>query len=69
MSDMRELGHHAEGSGEWAIYQCRNGCVHVRLQHVTLSFSPCEFSQLAALFEQACVRLGLPSGGATTQPH
>jgi len=32
---------------DWAVYQCVNGCVHVRLQHVTLTFSPCEFTQLA----------------------
>jgi len=38
---------------EWAVYQCVNGCVHVRLQHVTLTFSPCEFTQLARLLDDA----------------
>jgi hypothetical protein len=56
-------------SAAWAVYQCTNGCVHVRLQDVTLTFSPCEFAQLAQLVEEACTRLGLRPGVAAPRPH
>lgn len=70
MSHTRESEHdHQSTAAEWAVYQCVNGCVHVRLQHVTLTFSPCEFTQLAQLVDEACVRLGLRTAVAAVRPH
>jgi hypothetical protein len=70
MNDGRQSQHeHHSTAAEWAVYQCVNGCVHVRLQHVTLTFSPCEFTQLAQLFDEARNRLGLRPAAAAVRPH
>jgi hypothetical protein len=70
MSNTGEIEHGGPSmANEWAVYQCANGCVHVRLQHVTLTFSPCEFTQLAHLFAEACIRLGLRPGVAPVRAH
>lgn len=53
----------------WAVYQCVNGCVHVRLQNLTLTFSACEFAQLVKLLGDAYVRLGVRSAVANIGPH
>jgi hypothetical protein len=53
----------------WAVYQCVNGCVHLRLNHVTLTFSAGEFAQLAQLIGDPYVRLGGRAAGAKVTPH
>ena len=53
----------------WAVYQCVNGCVHVRLNHVVLTFSGGEFAQLAKLIADAYVRLGVRAAVSTIGPH
>lgn len=53
----------------WAVYQCANGCVHLRLNHVTLTFSAGEFAQLAQLIGDAYVRLGGLAAGAKVTSH
>lgn len=58
-----------ERTAGWAVYQCVNGCVHVRLQHVTLTFSPCEFAQLAQLIGEARARFGARAAVASVGPH
>jgi hypothetical protein len=70
MSDPHESGHHAlSRRAKWAVYQCTNGCVHVRLQNVTLTFSPAEFAQLVEMMGDAYVRLGVRAAVATVGPH
>jgi len=54
---------------EWAVYQCVNGCVHLRLQHLTLTFSACEFAQLVSLLGEAYVRLGVGAAVAAVGSH
>jgi hypothetical protein len=49
-----------------AVYQCANGCVHVRLRQVTLTFSACEFAELVELLGEAYVRLCVRTAGATS---
>lgn len=69
MSHTRESGHdHQLTAAEWAVYHCVNGCVHVRLRNVTLTFSPCEFAQLAEPIGEAYVRLGVRAAVANV-PH
>lgn len=70
MSETGEIkGGGPSTASEWAVYQCANGCLHVRLQHVTLTFSPSEFTQLTHLFHDACTRLGLRPGIASVRAH
>lgn len=45
----------------WAVYQCVNGCVHVRLERQTLTFSAPEFAELVQLMGDAYVRLAIRS--------
>ena len=54
---------------KWAVYKCANGCMHVRLQNVTLTFSPDEFAQLVEMMGDAYVRLGVRAAVATLGPH
>lgn len=53
----------------WAVYQCVSGCIHVRLNYVTLTFSGGEFAQLAQLIGDAYVRLGVRAAVAGIGPH
>jgi hypothetical protein len=53
----------------WAVYQCVNGCVHVRLERQTLTFSPPEFAQLVQLVGDAYVRLAIRTAAAGVAPH
>ena len=70
MQDGPERGDEAlSKTAGWAVYQCVNGCVHVRLQHVTLTFNPCEFAQLVKLVGEAFVRLGVRAAVANARPH
>ena len=54
---------------EWAVYQCVNGCVHLRLEHLTLTFSAREFAQLVGLLGEAYVRLGVRAAVGTAGAH
>ena len=70
MSDPHESGHNAlSRRAKWAVYQCAIGCVHLRLQNVTLTFSPGEFAQLVETMGDAYVRLGERAAVATLGPH
>jgi hypothetical protein len=43
--------------------------VHVRLQNVTLTFSPREFAQLVEMVGDAYVRLGVRAAVSSVRPH
>ncbi|NUR53610.1 MAG: hypothetical protein HOQ29_04120 [Acidobacteria bacterium] len=43
----------------WAVYQCPQGCLHVRLDNLTLTFSGPQFRRLVELLGEAYVRLGV----------
>jgi hypothetical protein len=48
--------HHEERDGRschWWIERCPEGCVHLHLEHTTMSFSAAEFAALRTLLEQA----------------
>jgi len=53
----------------WAVYQCVNGCVHVRLNGVMLTFTDEEFAQLAQLIGDAYVRLSVRAAVANVTAH
>ena len=61
----QELSHAAE----WAVYQCRHSGVHVRLDSVTLSFSPAQFHRLVQLLGDAYVRLGVREAVTSAKPN
>lgn len=70
MHDRPERGNEALSKAPgWAVYQCVNGCVHVRLQNLTLSFSAGEFATLVKLVGDAYVRLGVRAAVANVGPH
>lgn len=43
---------------ELAVYQCGHGLLHLRVNRVTLTLKPEEFSRLATLVGEAHIRLG-----------
>ena len=43
---------------ELAVYQCGHGMLHVRVNRVTLTLEPDEFSRLATVVGEAYMRLG-----------
>ena len=43
---------------ELAVYQCSHGLLHLRVNRVTLTLKPDEFSRLATLVGEAHIRLG-----------
>lgn len=43
---------------ELAVYRCGHGLLHLRVNRVTLTLKPEEFSRLAMLVGEACMRLG-----------
>ena len=43
---------------EVAVYQCGHGLLHLRVNRVTLTLKPEEFSRLAILVGEAHIRLG-----------
>jgi hypothetical protein len=47
----------ARGS-ELAVYQCGHGLVHLRVNRMTLTLKPEEFSRLAMVVGEAYMRLG-----------
>ena len=44
---------------ELAVYQCGHGLLHLRVNRVTLTLKPEEFSRLATLVGEAHIRLGV----------
>jgi len=70
MDDTHERGNEAlSRTAEWAVYQCVNGCVHLRLQHLSLTFSACEFAQFVKLVGDAYARLVVRDAVAYVGPH
>jgi hypothetical protein len=53
----------------WAVYQCAQGGVHVRLQNVTLTLTPREFTRLVEMLGDAYVRMGVRAAIATIREH
>ena len=60
-----ESGMHGVGAPETlaresglAVYQCGHGLLHLRVNRVTLTLRPDEFSRLATLVGEAHIRLG-----------
>ena len=43
---------------ELAVYQCGHGLLHLRVNRVTLTLKPEEFSRLATLVGEAHIQLG-----------
>jgi hypothetical protein len=59
---MHHLGQGESGrTHEVVVYQCPNGCVHIRMDNITLSFSQSEFAQFAHLIQKTSLDLRLPS--------
>ena len=54
---------------EWAVYQCVNGCVRLRVEHLTLTFSAREFAEMVSLLGEAYVRLGVRAAVGTAGSH
>lgn len=54
------------GDADWEVYRCPSGCVHLRLQHVTLSFDEDEFGDFARLVQMASLRF---QAQAAPAPH
>lgn len=54
---------------QWAVCQCGDGCLHVRLNHVTLTFTPREFGELVQLLGDAFVRLQVRAVVADAGSH
>ena len=70
MNDAHDRGDETlSATAEWAVYQCVSGCVHLRLQHLTLTFSASEFAQLVSLVGEAYVRLGVRTAVGTAAHH
>jgi hypothetical protein len=53
----------------WAVYQCVNGCVHVRLSSVRLTFTHGEFAERARLIGDASVQLSGHAAVANVTSH
>lgn len=70
MDETHHSGNEAlSATNEWAVYQCIRGCVHLQLQHLTLTFSACEFAQLVRLLGEAQMRLRARAAVASVGPH
>jgi hypothetical protein len=54
---------------EWCVYQCPHGCVHVRLNNVTLTFTEPDFQRLVHLLRDAFVRLSVRDAARQVRPH
>lgn len=52
-----------------AVYQCGHGLLHLRVNRVTLTLDPEEFSRLAALVGEASIRLGVRAAVRTCAAH
>ena len=56
-------------AAEQAVYQCGHGLLHLRVNRVTLTLKPEEFSRLAALVGEAHIRLGAREALRTCAAH
>lgn len=54
---------------QWAVCECSDGCLRVRLDHVTLTFTPREFGELVQLLGDAFVRLQVRAVVAGVSRH
>lgn len=64
--------HHAETlvkGPELAVYQCGHGLLHLRVNRVTLTLKPDEFSRLAMLVGEAHIRLGTREAVSACATH
>ena len=55
MSDQRQF--ESDDCHGWAVYQCAHGCVHVRIDDVTLTFERPDFERLVRMLREAQHRL------------
>jgi hypothetical protein len=53
----------------WAVGHCVNGCVHVRLERLTLTLSAPALAELVQLLGEAYVRLAIGSAAAGIVRH
>ncbi len=49
--------HNAEPSDDWCVYQWPHGCLHLRLNNLTPTFTVEEFQRLTHLLADASARL------------
>ena len=54
---------------ELAVYQCGHGLLHLRVNRVTLTLKPDEFSRLATLVSEAHIRLGTREAVSACATH
>ena len=54
---------------ELAVYQCGHGLLHLRVNRVTLTLKPDEFSRLATLVGEAHIRLGTRNAVSACATH
>lgn len=54
---------------ELAVYQCGHGLLHMRVNRVTLTLRPEEFSSLATIVGEAHIRLGAREALRACAPH
>ena len=52
-----------------AVYQCGHGLLHLRVNRVTLTLKPEEFSRLATLVGEAHIRLGTREAVSACATH
>ncbi len=52
-----------------AVYQCGHGLLHLRVNRVTLTLKPEEFSRLATLVGEAHIRLGTREAVSACSTH
>lgn len=56
-------------TGNWAVYQCAHGCLHLRLHNLTLTFTAAEFHTLVRLLGDAYVRIGVRQAVEHAEVH
>ena len=54
---------------ELAVYQCCHGLLHLRVNRVTLTLKPDEFSRFATLVGEAHIRLGTREAVSACATH
>jgi hypothetical protein len=48
---------HPAAGNEWSVYQCAHGCVHVRIDHVTLTFNEPDFHRFVKMLGEPHARV------------
>jgi hypothetical protein len=64
-----DVGEALKETPRWAVYQCVNGCLHLRLERQTLTFSAPEFAELVQLLGDASLRLAVRATAIGIVPH